>query len=312
MLKLSNAISIVGTALVAASLASAQAKPATSSAFDRYVSEAETRILRQRSSATTFLTLNSLPPAQRDESQARLRRGEVVIENSASTTKKISGGLIHDWTGAVFIPGATLAQVFERVRDYDHLTRYYSPDVMQSHVISQRGDDFHIFMRLRKHKVISVVLDTEYDVHYARLDDTHQYSTSRSTRVTEIADPGTPTEHAVTQDHGFMWRLNSYWAFEQVNDGVLVECEAISLTRDVPTGLGWLIGPFVHSIPRESLQFTLNATRAAAEVEKRMIGPRVLHPESSTLRFRETLNKSSFEGDGLQAVREVASKNFRL
>jgi len=60
-----------------------------------------------------------------------------------------------------------------------------------------------------------------------------------------------------------MWRLNSYWAFEQANNGVLVQCEAISLTRDIPTGLAWLIGPFVNSIPRESLQFTLTATRNA-------------------------------------------------
>lgn len=262
MLKLTNAISIVAT-LLAASLAVAQPKPVTTIAFDHYIAEAETRILSQRSSGSTFLTLDTLSTAQRNETMARLRHGEVVIENTGNSTKEISGGLIHDWTGVVFIPGTTLAQVLERVRDYDHLTRYYSPDVMQSRLISQHGDDFQIFMRLRKHKVITVVLDTEYDVHYARLDDAHQYSTSHSTRVTEIADPGTPSEHPVAQDHGFMWRLNSYWAFEQGDDGVLVECEAISLTRDVPTGLGWLIGPFVHSIPRESLQFTLKATRSA-------------------------------------------------
>jgi len=36
----------------------------------------------------------------------------------------------------------------------------------------------------------------------------------------------------------------------------------ISLTRDVPSGLGWLIGPS-SNIPRESLRFTLTATRHA-------------------------------------------------
>lgn len=251
--------------MLAASAASAQAKPGTTAAFDRYIAEAETRILQQRASADTFLSVDSLPGTQRNAIQSRVRQGEIVIEKRAGTPREISGGLIHDWIGTVFIPGATVAEVFARVRDYDRLTRYYSPDVMQSRLISQHGDDFHIFMRLRKHKVITVVLDTEYDVHYARFDDAHQYSISRSTRVTEIVDPGTSTEHPVVEDHGFMWRLNSYWAFEQVNDGVLVECEAISLTRDVPTGLGWLIGPFVHSIPRESLQFTLNATRAAVQ-----------------------------------------------
>jgi hypothetical protein len=39
--------------------------------------------------------------------------------------------------------------------------------------------------------------------------------------------------------------------------------EAISLTREIPAGLGWLIRPFVTSVPQESLSFTLSRTRAA-------------------------------------------------
>jgi hypothetical protein len=113
--------------------------------------------------------------------------------------------------------------------------------------------------------VITVVVDSEYDTHYGRLDATHQYSFSRSTRVTEIANPGEPNEHAVAegQEHGFMWRLNTYWRFVQSDEGVTVACEAISLSRDVPAGLAWLIGPFIQNIPRESLHFTLNSTRNA-------------------------------------------------
>jgi hypothetical protein len=46
---------------------------------------------------------------------------------------------------------------------------------------------------------------------------------------------------------------------------VYVQLEAISLTRDIPDGLGWLIRPFVTSIPRESLAFTLTRTREALD-----------------------------------------------
>jgi hypothetical protein len=196
---------------------------------------------------------------------SRLRQGEVLIEKKGSTPADVPGGLIHDWVGAVLIPKVTVAQVLTLVQDYDHSSRSYAPDVMQSRLISRNGDDFAVFLRLKKHKVITVVLDTEYNVRYGRLDATHQYSFSRSTRVSEVAEPGAPSEHALPagKDHGFMWRLNSYWGFEQVDDGVLVECEAISLTRDIPAGLAWMIGPFVNSIPRESLEFTLDATRKA-------------------------------------------------
>jgi hypothetical protein len=240
-------------------------QPETSHAFDHYVIQAEARINQRRSQANAFLKLDSLPAEQRSEMFRRLHQGEVVIEKAGNTPEEIPGGLIHDWQGWVFIPSATVDQVVSLIRDYDHLARYYSPDVLQSRLMSAHGDDLHVYMRLQKRKVVTVVLDTEYDVHYGRIDAAHQFSISRSTRVSEIENPGGPNEQALPQghDHGYMWRLNSDWAFEQAGEGVLVQCEAISLTREIPTGLAWLIGPFVNSIPRESLQFTLTATRNA-------------------------------------------------
>jgi len=233
--------------------------------FDQYVTKAEARITQSRGKADSFSAMNALAPEQRASMMARLTQGEVVVEKQGETPSQISGGRIHDWVGTMLVPKTNIAQVLALIQDYDHSSRYYAPDVVESRLVSLRGDDFKVFMRLKKQKVITVVLDTEYDVHYGRLDPAHQYSTSRSTRISEIAEPGTPGEHALPagHDHGFMWRLNSYWAFEQLDDGVLVECEAISLTRDIPSGLGWMIGPFVNSIPRESLQFTLEATRKA-------------------------------------------------
>lgn len=240
-------------------------QPETSQAFDHYIAQAEARITEQRSQTNRFLRLDSLPAEQRSEMLRRLHQGKVVIEKAADTPEAIPGGLIHDWQGWVFIPGVAVEQVVGLIRDYDHLSRYYSPDVLQSRLVSASGDDLHVYMRLQKHKVVTVVLDTEYDVHYGRIDAAHQYSISRSTRVSEIENPGGPNERALSlgHDHGYMWRLNSYWAFEQADDGVMVQCEAISLTRDIPTGLAWLIGPLVNSIPRESLEFTLTATRNA-------------------------------------------------
>jgi hypothetical protein len=238
----------------------------TLAAFSDYVADAEARIRQQQSSPGTFLTVNTLPEEQRAQAADRLRAGEVWIQKRGETPKAVpGGGLIHHWIGAAFLPGATLAETLALVQDYDQLPRYYSPEVVRSRLLSRRGDDFRIFMRLRKHKVTTVVLDTDYDVHYGQLDSTHAFSTSRSTRIVEIADPGGAGEHPLPEgdDHGFLWRLNTYWRFVQENNGVFVECEAISLTRDVPTGLGWLIGPFIEGIPRESLEFTLRSTRTA-------------------------------------------------
>ena len=81
----------------------------------------------------------------------------------------------------------------------------------------------------------------------------------------EVENAGKSDEklEAEGHDRGFMWRMNTYWRFEEKDGGTYVECQAISLTRDIPTGLGWMVGSFVTSVPRESLTFTLTTARAA-------------------------------------------------
>jgi hypothetical protein len=231
-------------------------------AFDAYVARAEMRIPREESSADTFL----IGTAQTSDARKAVLSGDkVLVEQRGAAATEVPGGLIHDWIGTVFIPGASVVDVLAVVQDYDHLARYYAPEVVSSRLLARDGDDFQIALRTRDHRVITVVLDSEYQVRYGRLDAAHQFSTSRSTRVTEIADAGGAHEHAVqdAESHGYLWRLNSYWRFVEVGGGTIVQCEAISLTRNVPAGLGWLIGRYVREIPRESLETTLSATRDA-------------------------------------------------
>jgi len=44
---------------------------------------------------------------------------------------------------------------------------------------------------------------------------------------------------------------------------VYLECESITLTRDVPFMLRAVVNPFVQALPRESLIGSLEATRQA-------------------------------------------------
>jgi hypothetical protein len=116
-------------------------------------------------------------------------------------------------------------------------------------------------MRVRQHHVITVVMDATYDIAFGQLDSQHGYSISRSTRIAEIASPGTSAERALSphEEHGFLWRLNTYWSYEQRDGGLYLQIETISLTRAIPSGLGWALRPYVESIPRESLEFTLRS-----------------------------------------------------
>jgi hypothetical protein len=244
---------------------------AASKAFEEYAGKLEAGIAREESAVRSFVFV-ATREAGGGAQAAEARRGDVVVEPGGQATVEVPGGLIHHWVGTVFIAQASVSQVLGVVQDYDHLERYYSPEVVSSRLISRDGDDFRIGLRMREHHAVTVVMDSEYDVRYGRLDAGHQFSFSRSTRITEVADAGGAQERAVpeAENHGYLWRLNSYWRFVGQGDGVLVQCEAISLTRDIPAGLGWLVGPFVRAIPRESLETTLGATRDAVEERVRI------------------------------------------
>jgi len=128
--------------------------------------------------------------------------------------------------------------------------------------MAQQGDRLQATMRVRQRHVLTVVMDTAYDVFFGRLDARHGYSISRSTQISEIDSPGTRNERALkpSEDHGFLWQQNTYWSYEERDGGLYMQIESVSLTRSIPTGLGWAIGPFVESVPRESLEFTLRST----------------------------------------------------
>jgi hypothetical protein len=265
-----------GVAALAPQLMCADLQPAAIAAFDQYVRATEDRIDRELKRPGQFLYVEGLADPERKQVLAMLKSGGIFMAKLTTHDPHgpeldVPDAMIHHWLGAVFIPGATLPQTLAAVQDYNHHQDFYKPDVLQSKLLSHEGNDFKVYYRLQKKKIITVILNTDHDVHYFPVDDTHCYSRSYSTRIAEVENAGTPKEHEkpIGHDGGFLWRLDSYWRFEQKDGGVYVECESVSLTRDIPEGLGWLIRPFVTSVPKESLQSTLNSTRLAVQARMR-------------------------------------------
>jgi hypothetical protein len=261
-------LTLAFTLLLTVAAPAAELKQPTIDAFNRYVQFTEQRFNADLQPGKSFLWIDRLS-AQRQSDCERLRNGEVVISRMETLGNgkeiHIPDGMIHHWIGTVFIPGATLQQTLALAQNYDRHDVYYAPDVQRSKLTQRNGDDFQIYYRFKRHKVVTVVLDTNYDIHYARVSPTREISRSYSTRVQEVENAGKSDERdkPVGDDTGFLWRLYTYWRFEQKDGGTYVQCEAISLTRDIPTGLGWMIRPFIESVPRESLEFTLASTRKA-------------------------------------------------
>jgi len=244
-------------------------RPATLEAFDRYVRLTDSANQAELQLGTDHLWIDSLDAHARNDAYAALQRGEFkinkreILENGSAI--RCPNGLIHHWSAVVFIPHAKLSDVFAVLQDYDHHSDYYAPEVERSRLEQRDGDHFRAFLRFRRHKVITVVLDTEHDVRYFLDGDGRAHSRSSATRIAQVENPGKPDEREKTpgDDDGFLWRMETWWGMVERDGGVYVQSEVVSLTRDIPTGLGWLIGPFVSSIPKESLTFTMEATRRA-------------------------------------------------
>jgi hypothetical protein len=238
--------------------------PQTVQAWDDYVRAVETRVDGELDrTGSGFLVLDRLSTAVRTEASATMAAGRVAVTPLAGPTlaragRDVPDGLIHHWLGVVRLPGVRLDDVLAFVQRYDDSSRYFD-DVIASKLVRRDGDEFEAFLKLRRQKIVTVVYNTTHRVRYRRLDATHAASRSIATRIAEVEDAGQPTEREkpVGRDSGYLWRLNSYWRFVESGGGVTVECESITLSREIPFGIGWLVHGIVEDISRESVQTTL-------------------------------------------------------
>ena len=144
-------------------------------------------------------------------------------------------------------------------------------DVLEARVLSRGPDAMSVFLKLQRSRFVTAVFNTEHHVRFRRFGRDRAFSASTATKIAELESPGTPQERELPpgDDRGFLWRWNAYWRYERVHgpglsgvEGVIVECESVSLSRGVPFGLRTLVGPLINSTARESMMRTLTSMRA--------------------------------------------------
>ncbi|MDA2914586.1 hypothetical protein MYX77_11665, partial [Acidobacteriia bacterium AH_259_A11_L15] len=229
----------------------------------------EARMAEELADGNAFLWVDRLPEPRRQRLYAQLRQGQIVYEDLETREKgkriKVPEGLVHHWVGVIFIPETTLQRILVVIQDYDNHQNIYKPDVRRSRLLHRDGNDFKIYLQFYRKTIVTVVLNAEFEVRYFPVDSTRVHSRSYSTRIAEVENAGQPDEREkpVGNDRGFLWRLYTYWRFQEKDGGVYVQLESIALSRGVPVVLRWLINPIIKRIRRGSLSRILNSTRAA-------------------------------------------------
>ena len=251
-------------------------KPETLAAYNRLIAARDAEFDAEVQH-DPFLWVDAQSQAKREEYYRQLRAMGQVIERLGQTIdgKKydVPDAMVHRWVGIVFIPGVRVQTVVRLVQDYDHHAKYYAPEVARSKLISRDDGHFLVYLRFHAKHILSVTLDTWMEAWYRTISPTRVVSRSHTTRVQEVDNAGEPDEALLPEGHdrGFLWRMSTYWKFEEKDGGTFVQCESITLTRSIPVALKWIIEPFVTSVPRDSLVALLTHTRkfapqAAAEV----------------------------------------------
>ena len=252
-----------------ATAAASELKPQTVAAWADYVNATEQRIREEQTSKNGFLLSDFREHAAR--TRALVQRGDVRVakmktRRSDDPPIDIPSGEVHHWRGSIFVPLATLDDVLLELRR-PLARRDLQPDVLESRVLERDGPRSRVFLKLRRKKFVTVHYNTEHAVEYTRHGDRRASSRSVATRIAELDHAETPreTEKPVGHDRGFLWRLNSYWRYEETDGGVIIECESISLSRSIPAAVRWMVTPLVDRAARESMERTLTSMRTRLE-----------------------------------------------
>jgi hypothetical protein len=256
---------IIPVLLLSSVVNAATLTPESVEAWDNYIAATKTNFANHTKDNATFLWVD-----ESSDRRQRVRNGEIVIaETNSDPIKKAPSALIHDWTGAAFIPDAKIEAVIAVVRNYDHYKDYYSPTVISSRTVEKRGlrDRFSVVM-INRSLLARTAEEIDCQAVYTQVSAKRWYAMLSSTQIQEIDDYARRGERRVPmgQGDGLLWRLASLTRFEERDGGVYLEVEALALSRDVPASLRFVVEPIVRRVSRNSLTESLQQTgRAVGE-----------------------------------------------
>jgi len=246
----------------------ADLQPETVKAWNAYIESQEKRIAAEENSNKGFLAMDF----QNADAAAKERRavlaGEVSIRRmtpgkGADGDIEVPGGAIHHWRGAVFVPDVPFEFAINRIR-HPELETEQQEDVLESRVLERSSpDQYKLYLKLKRSQIITAIYNTEHLANFRKLDDDRIVSRSISIKIAEVEQLGSGREREKPEGHdrGFLWRMNSYWRYQRVPGGVLIECESMTLSRSIPSVLEGLVRPIINNIAKESLERTLRELR---------------------------------------------------
>jgi len=235
--------------------------PETTAAFDRYIGLAEAE-MQARSTPEDFLWLDQ---HRKEKTAVWMSQNFLIPEETLDHGKKVEipGASIQHWLGAVYLETATFERVRDMLLDYGNYKNFFKQQIVDSRLIKRDGDRFDASLRLRKKQITQVVLSAAIATEFKSLDTQRSTITTRSIRIGEAEHGNKTSDQEISEQNGYLWRLNFYWRLEAANPGVYAELELISLSPSTGTlRPGRYLNGF-QTFPRELAQSFLDGLAAA-------------------------------------------------
>jgi len=180
-----------------------------------------------------------------------------------------ANGSIHHYSGVLHVPRGTIEDMRHIMEDYANYPRYFKPDVLKGSGVpepdsTQNDEHFLSHMTLTDTTLwVTVHYDCIYDTHYERIDANRWHSISTTASVKEWRDSKDLSQgyYPEGDDHGFLWRTNTYWFAREKNGGLDLELDSIVLSRPNPPGFKWYGGKRSH----DAVDKMLRDAKAAIE-----------------------------------------------
>ncbi|HSW38732.1 MAG TPA: hypothetical protein VLL97_04500 [Acidobacteriota bacterium] len=264
-----KAVAILAGALLVSTgvrLEAADIRPETIQAWESYIKSEERRIAYELASDNKFLALDFLDADEAAAEKREILGGEIAVNRidikQDGHEFEVPYGTIQHWRGSIFIPGVNMDFVMVHVQDPEK-EEHLQEDVIESRVLERGPDYYRIFFKLQRSYLVTVIYNTEHIVHFRRHGEMRASSNSISTKIAEVErlDGNLEREKPVGEDRGFLWRMNSYWRYQQTDGGVIIECESMTLSRSVPFIIAPIARPIINSIARDSMERTLLSLR---------------------------------------------------
>jgi hypothetical protein len=251
--------------LEAGILATLHLEPKTVEVFERYVQQFEAGV-KSTFEQSGKMWIDSAGSCCMKSGP--LAAGKPVVEARENT--EIQGGSIHHFSGVIHIAGGSIADVRRIMEDYPNYPRYFKPDIAQGSGVLDADStpaDEHFTSKLtivESTLWMNVAYDSMYDTHYRKLDPHRWESVSSAQSIKEYRDPKDVSKgyYPEGDDHGFLWRTNTYWLVRENNGGVDVELDSMTLSRPVPGGFGWWGSKRTHDAVEKMVRDMKSAVEA--------------------------------------------------